>query len=52
MTGTVIGELVGLPGNGRRITFKIFHVFEFRDGRISREQVWLDTGSVVAQLTA
>jgi predicted ester cyclase len=52
MTGTVIGEMLGIPGNGRRVTFGIFHVFEFNDGLISREQVWLDTGAIVAQLTA
>jgi steroid delta-isomerase-like uncharacterized protein len=52
MTGTVIGEMLGIPGNGRRITFRILHIFGFRDGLISKEQVWLDTGAVVAQLTA
>ncbi|MDQ6836786.1 MAG: nuclear transport factor 2 family protein [Actinomycetota bacterium] len=51
MTGTVIGEMVGIPGNGRRITFGILHVFGFRDGLISREQVWIDSGAIVAQLT-
>ena len=52
MTGTVPGLFLGIPGNGRRITFRILHVFEFRDGRISRENVWLDGASVAAQLTA
>jgi len=52
MTGSVIGEMLGIAGNGRRVTFRIFHVFEFNDGLISREQVWLDTGAIVAQLTA
>jgi len=52
MTGRAIGEFMGLPGRGRRITFRVFHVFEFRDGAISREQVWLDTGAIVAQLMA
>ena len=52
MTGTVIGEMLGLPGNNRRITFRILHVFEFRDGLISRENVWLDTAAIVAQLSA
>jgi steroid delta-isomerase-like uncharacterized protein len=52
MTGTVIGEMLGIPGNGRRVSFGILHVFDFRDGLISREQVWLDSGSIVAQLTA
>ncbi len=52
MTGAVIGEMVGIPGNGRRISFRILHVFDFRDGLISREQVWIDSGAIVGQLTA
>lgn len=51
-TGTVPGEFLGIPGNGRRITFRMIHVFEFRDGLISRENVWLDGNAIVAQLTA
>ncbi|MCV7072237.1 nuclear transport factor 2 family protein [Mycobacterium rufum] len=51
MTGTVIGSMLGLPGRGRRITFRMLHVFEFRDGLISRENVWLDGAAVVAQLS-
>jgi steroid delta-isomerase-like uncharacterized protein len=52
MTGAVIGEMLGIPGNGARVSFGILHVFAFRDGLISREQVWIDSGSIVAQLTA
>jgi steroid delta-isomerase-like uncharacterized protein len=52
MTRTVIGEMLGIPGNGRSVSFRILHVFDFRDGLISREQVWLDSGAIVAQLTA
>lgn len=52
MTGSVIGEMLGLPGNGRRISFRILHVFEFRDGLISRENVWLDSAAIVQQLSA
>jgi steroid delta-isomerase-like uncharacterized protein len=52
MTGTVIGEMLGIPGNGRRVTFRILHVFGFREGLISREQVWIDSAAIVAQLTA
>ena len=52
MTGTVTGEMLGLPGHGRRITFRVLHVFEFRDGRISRENVWLDAAAAIAQLTS
>jgi steroid delta-isomerase-like uncharacterized protein len=51
-TGTVPGEFLGVPGNGRRITFRLLHVWEFKDGLISRENVWLDGGSVMAQLMA
>ena len=50
--GTVPGEFLGIPGHGRRITFRMVHVWEFRDGLISRENVWLDGGAIVAQLTA
>lgn len=50
MTGTVIGSMLGLPGNGREISFRMLHVFEFRNALISRENVWLDTAAIVAQL--
>jgi hypothetical protein len=39
MTGTVIASLLGLPGKGRRIGFRMLHLFEFRHGLISRENV-------------
>jgi len=51
MTGAVIGSLLGIPGHGRRVSFRILHVFEFRDGLISRENVWLDSTAIVAQLS-
>ncbi len=51
MTGTVIGEMLGLPGNGRQITFPILHVFEFRNDLISRE-IWIDSAAIIAQLAA
>jgi steroid delta-isomerase-like uncharacterized protein len=52
MSADVIGEFLGIPGHGRNITFRILHVFDFDDSLITREQVWLDTGSIVAQLSA
>ena len=52
MTGTVTGEMMGIPGRGRRVNFGILHVFGFRDGLICREQAWIDSGSIVAQLSA
>ena len=51
MTITVQGEFMGVPGHGKQATFRMLHVFKFRDGLISHEQVWLDGGSIVAQLT-
>ena len=51
MTGTVIGSLPGLPGNGRRISFRNLHVFELRNVLISRENVWLDIPAIVNQLS-
>ncbi len=38
------------PGHGRRISHRLLHIWEFREGRISRENVWIDGGSVMAQL--
>jgi hypothetical protein len=29
----------------------MLHVFEFRDGLICRENVWLDSAGIVAQLS-
>jgi steroid delta-isomerase-like uncharacterized protein len=49
--GKVIGALLGLPGNGKEIAFRMLHVFEFRDGLISRENVWIDSAAIVAQLS-
>jgi steroid delta-isomerase-like uncharacterized protein len=50
-TGTVPGEFLGLAGHGRRVSFRLLHIWEFRDGKISRENVWLDAGAAIAQLT-
>ncbi len=51
-TCVVNGSFLGVPGNGRRVTFRMLHVFDFTEEKISREQIWLDGGSIVAQLTA
>lgn len=49
-TGTVSGQFAGVPGHGRRISFRMLHIFEFRDGKISRENVWIDSATIMAQL--
>jgi steroid delta-isomerase-like uncharacterized protein len=51
-TATVPGSLLGVPGHGRRVSFRILHVWDFSDGQISRENVWLDGAAIVSQLTA
>ncbi len=51
-TGTVPGQLLGIPGQGKQVSFRMLHVFEFRNGLICRENVWLDGGTIAAQLTA
>jgi ketosteroid isomerase-like protein len=43
---------LGAPGRDRPVEFRMLHVFEFRGNAISRENVWLDGGAIVAQLTA
>src|SRR5919197_5096210 len=41
-TGRVTGTFLGIPGGNRPVQFRILHVCEFRDGKMSRESVWLD----------
>ena len=50
VAATVLGHFAGIPGNGRQVRFRLLHVFEFARGRISRENVWMDTATVMAQL--
>jgi hypothetical protein len=42
---------MGMPGHGRRISGRLLPVFEFRDWLISRENVWIDAGAAIVQLT-
>jgi steroid delta-isomerase-like uncharacterized protein len=47
-----VGTPFGMPGRDRTITFRLLHVFEVRDGAITRENAWIDTAAVFAQLAA
>ena len=38
-SGRTTVEFLGLPAN-QRVWFRLLHVCEFRDGRMSRENVW------------
>ncbi len=48
----ITGQFAGIEGHGRQVSFRLLHIFEFRDGKISRENVWMDTATLMAQLTA
>lgn len=37
-------------GKSGPVSFRLLHVFEFRDGRISRENVWCDLAAIQRQL--
>jgi hypothetical protein len=37
-------------GKSGKVSFRLLHVFEIRDGRISREQVWTDLAAIHEQL--
>jgi steroid delta-isomerase-like uncharacterized protein len=49
-TGHVRGSFIGIEGGGAPVRFRILHVFDIRDGLISREQAWFDSAGVVRQL--
>jgi steroid delta-isomerase-like uncharacterized protein len=52
VTATVVGHFAGIPGEGQQVRFRMLHVFEFSGGLVSRENVGMDTASVLAQLAA
>jgi uncharacterized protein len=49
--GRVTGRLGPLVGAGRRVSHRVLHVFEVRDGRISLESVYPDTAAILRQLS-
>jgi ketosteroid isomerase-like protein len=50
-SGIAVGRPFGFEGRGRPLEFRLLHVLEFADdGRISRENVWLDTAAIARQL--
>lgn len=49
--GRAVGRPFGLEGRGRPLAFRMLHVVDFTDdGRIARENVWLDFAAILAQL--
>jgi hypothetical protein len=50
-TGHIVDARVfGLPGRSGPVSFRLLHVFEFRDGLISKENVWSDIVAIREQL--
>lgn len=50
-SGRAPGRPFGLEGHDRPLEFRLLHVLEFApDGRIRRENVWLDLAAVLRQL--
>jgi ketosteroid isomerase-like protein len=37
-------------GRSGKVSFRLLHIFEFRDGRIARENVWCDLAAIQRQL--
>ena len=51
--GTAPGTPFGIPGGGRRLSFRLLHIFDMApDGKIRRENVWLDFAAILQQLGA
>ena len=49
--GVAVGTPLGIPGNGKPLSFRILHVFEVApDGAIARENVWMDYPAILRQL--
>jgi hypothetical protein len=37
-------------GKSGKVSFRLLHIFEFKDGKIAREQAWLDVAAIQQQL--
>jgi predicted ester cyclase len=49
--GRAAGKPFGFDGHDRPLKFRLLHVVEFTgEGRIQREQVWLDMAAIARQL--
>lgn len=46
------GRLFGCPGKKGDVSFRLLHVFEFAENKISRENVWCDLSAIQQQLGA
>ena len=49
-TGTLVTSMGEVPATGRSVTLKLCDVLEFRDGKITMQRTYFDSGSLMAQL--
>jgi ketosteroid isomerase-like protein len=52
IAGSAGGSSIAGSAGGRQVRFRMLHLFQFRAGRISRENVWMDAATIIAQLQA
>jgi uncharacterized protein len=52
VTARAIGTPFGIPGRDRTVRFRLLHVFDISDDQITRENAWIDTATVLAQLSS
>jgi uncharacterized protein len=48
---TAHGRPFGLEGRSRPVRARFLHIFDFRDGLISRESAWIDLAAIQQQLS-
>lgn len=46
------GSIFLCDGRSGKVDFRLLHIFEFKDGRICREQAWCDLAAIQRQLGA
>ncbi|MER7249093.1 nuclear transport factor 2 family protein [Kribbella sp. NPDC000426] len=51
-TQLIANDDFGPQARGTVVSYRILHVCEFRDGLMSRENVWLDMAAIMAQIGA
>jgi len=44
------GAVFLCDGKSGKVSFRLLHVFEFKDGKITREQAWCDLAAIQQQL--
>ena len=49
-TGTFVTSMGEIPPTGKSVTLKLCDVLELKDGKVTAQRSYLDTGSMMAQL--